>query len=114
MNIVKFKIKGYDEASNSLLISFASDSTNSQDPETYTAYAFQPLTMWPDITDVAELKKRIAMAGMYHAQMQETKEKFVADPARVNSLKALVGQTHEFNVADLTVAPASTTPFQTV
>ena len=113
MNSVKFKIKGYDEASNSLLISFASDATKSQDPETYTAYAFQPLTMWPDVTDIVELKKCIAKAGLHHAQLQEAKEKFVADAARIAQLKALVGQTHEFTVAELTPAP-STTPFQTV
>lgn len=112
MNSVKFKIKGYDEASNSLLISFASDTTNSQDPETYVAYAFQPLTMWPDVTDIATLKKCIATAGMHHAQMQEAKEKFVLDTDRISSLKALVGQTHEFTVAELTAT--STTPFDTV
>jgi len=112
MNSVKFKIKSYDEATNSLVISFASDTTASQDPEAYTAYAFQPLTMWPDVTDIAELKKNLAKAGMHHAQMQEAKEKFVADPARVAEFKALVGQTHEFTVAELTVA--STTPFDTV
>lgn len=112
MNSVKFHIKGYDEASNSLLISFASDTTANTDPAQYTAYAFQPLTMWPDVTDIEELKKRIAMAGMHHAEMQEAKEKFVADPQRVAALKGMVGQTHEFPVSALTNNPA--TPFQTV
>jgi hypothetical protein len=113
MNSVKFKIKSYDEANNSLVVSFASDTTASQDPETYTAYAFQPLTMWPDITDIEELKKRLGMAGMHHAQMQEAREKFIADPAQVAALKDLVGQTHEFTVAELTVASYKT-PTQTV
>ena len=112
MNSIKFKIKSYDEANNSLVISFASDTTSSQDPETYTAYAFQPLTMWPDVTDITALKKCIATAGMHHAKMQEAKEKFVVDASRVASLKALVGQTHEFTVAELTAT--STTPFDTV
>jgi hypothetical protein len=112
MNSIKFKIKGYDEASNSLLISFASDATASTDPEQYDACAFQPLTMWPDVTDSEELKKRIAMAGMNHAKLQEAKEKFVADPQRVAALKSMVGQTYEFSVSALTNNP--TTPFQTV
>jgi hypothetical protein len=112
MNSVKFKIKSYDEATNSLVISFASDTTASQDPGAYTAYAFQPLTMWPDVTDIGQLKKNLAKAGMHHAQMQEAKEKFVADPARVAAFKALVGQTHEFTVAELTAT--STTPLDTV
>ena len=113
MNSVKFKIKSYDEASNSLVVSFASDTTTSQDPEAYTAYAFQPLTMWPDVTDIEEIKKRLATVGMHHAQMQEAKEKFRADPTQVAALTALVGQTHEFTVAELTAAD-SATPFDTV
>ena len=113
MNSVKFKIKSYDEANNSLVVSFASDTTASQDPEAYAAYAFQPLTMWPDVTDIEELKKRLGMAGMHHTQMQEAREKFVADPARVAALKDLVGQTHEFTVAELT-ATDNQTPFDTV
>jgi hypothetical protein len=112
MNSVKFKIKSYEEDTNSLIISFASDTTASQDPEAYTAYAFQPLTMWPDITDMTELKKELAKAGMWHAQQQEAKEKFVVDSARVAALKSLVGQTHEFTVAELTTT--FTTPFDTV
>jgi hypothetical protein len=112
MNSIKFKIQGYDEASNSLLVSFASDTTASTDPAAYTAYAFQPMTMWPDVTDTEEIKKRIAMAGMHHAKLQEAKEKLTANPQQVNQFKSMVGQTHEFPVADLTNNP--TTPFQTV
>jgi hypothetical protein len=102
MDIVKFKIKSYEEDTNSLLISFASDTTANQDPEAYTAYAFQPLTMWPEVTDITQLKKELARAGMYHAQQQEARERFVADPERIAALKSLVGQTHEFTVAELT------------
>jgi len=112
MNSIKFKIQGYDEASNSLLVSFASDTTASTDPAAYTAYAFQPMTMWPDVTDTEEIKKRIAQAGIYQAKLQEAKEKFAADPQQAAKFKQMVGQTHEFPVADLTNNP--TTPFQTV
>jgi len=107
------KITGYDEISHSLLVSFASDTTKSQNPADYPTYAFQPLTMWPDVTDISEIKKRIAVAGMHHAQMQEAKENFIADANRVTALKALVGQTHEFTVNELTVVTHDT-PFQVV
>ena len=113
MDKVRMKITGYDEVSHSLLVSFASDTTKSQDPTDYPTYAFQPLTMWPDVTDPNEIKKRIAMAGMHHAQMQEAKENFIADPQRVNAFKAMVGQTQEFTVNELTVV-AHETPFQVV
>lgn len=113
MNKVNMKIMGYDEASHSLLVSFASDTTKSSNPEDYQPLAFQPMTMWPDVADPNEIKKRIAMAGMHHAQMQEAKEKFMADPSRVAELKALVGQVHEFSVNDLSVVDFQT-PMATV
>ena len=113
MDKVRIKIMGYDEASHSLLVCFASDTTKSQDPADYPAYAFQPLTMWPDVTDPNEIKKRIAMAGMHHAQMQEAKEKFVADPERINAFKAMAGQVQEFTVDELAGLDFHT-PFATV
>lgn len=113
MDKVKMKITGYDEISNSLLVCFASDTTKSQNPEDYPTYAFQPLTMWPDVTDPNEIKKRIAMAGMHHAEMQEAEEKFVADPHRINTFKSMAGQTHEYTVNELTIV-AHDTPFQVV
>lgn len=112
MNSIKFKIKGYDEASNSLLISFASDTTASKDPEQYPAYAFQPSSMWPDVTNLDELKKKIAMAGVHHTKMQEAKERLAADPQQTAKFKALVGQVHEFSLSELSPEPA--TPFQKV
>ena len=113
MNSVKFKITGYDDISNSIIVSFASDTTASQDPATYAGVALQPLNMWPDVTDIAELKKQIARTGMYQAQRQEDEEKFKADPARIAALKELIGQLHEFTVAELT-ATDSDTPLATV
>ena len=113
MNKVKLTITGYDEESHSLLVSFASDTTVSKDPSAYPSYAFQPLAMWPDLTDIQELKKRIAIAGMHCAESQEAMEKFVADTQRVEALKNLVGQTCEFTVNEL-LAPPDTTPIQVV
>jgi hypothetical protein len=113
MNKIKLTITGYDEESHSLLVSFASDTTASKDPSAYPSYAFQPLTMWPDVTDVEELKKRIAVAGVYSAQTQAAMEKFVADAERIAAMKSLVGQTCEFTVNEL-LAPPSTTPIQVV
>jgi hypothetical protein len=102
MNKIKLKIKGYDENSNSLLVSFASDETQSQNPDDYQSYAYQPMTMWPDINDVNEIKKRLAQAGIYLAEQQRIKEQFKADPSKVESYKAMVGEVIEFNVSDIT------------
>ena len=113
MDRVKLKITGYDEASHSLLVAFASDTTKSTDPVAYPSFAFQPLTMWPDVTDIAEITKRIAIAGMHHVQTQEAKEKFSADPSRIAALKSLVGQEQDFTVSDLTAVNFQT-PMVTV
>lgn len=101
MNTVYIKIHSYEEASGSLLVSFASDTTASQDPDDYQHYAFQPLNMWPDVTDYEEIKRRIAVAGMYHAEQQAREEAFNADPIRVEQIKNLVGQLRSYSVVDL-------------
>ena len=101
MNIVKMKIVGYDEINHSLLVSFASDTTASSNPADYPALAYQPISMWPDITDVSELTRRIAIAGMHQVDQQEIKEKFHADENRILELKSLVGQEFEYSVSSL-------------
>ena len=108
MNKIKLKINGYDEESDSLLVSFASDETQSQDPATYQSYAYQPMTMWPDVTDVNEIKKRLAQAGIYLAEQQKIKEQFKADQTKIDAYKAMVGEVLEFNISDIT-SPATPT-----
>lgn len=102
MQTLKMKIHRYDEASQSLIVSYASDETASSDPSAYEAYAYQPMTMWPDITDAEEIKKRLAHSGIYMAEQQKIKEDYIVDEARINSLKALVGTVAEYSVAELT------------
>jgi hypothetical protein len=101
MQTLYMKVNGFDEQSNSLLVSFASDTTNSQNPEDYPSYAFQPLNMWPDVSDPVEIKKRIAVAGIYHAEQQEREEKFVADPAKVQEYKNMVGSENSYPASSL-------------
>lgn len=101
MNTLKMKITGYDEESNSLLVAFASDDTASQDPTAYPSYAYQPLTMWPNVTDIETLKKNIAVAGMWQAEQQAKKEAFISDPAKIDAYKALVGQEIEYPISEL-------------
>ena len=101
------KIKAYDEASNSLLVSFASDETKSQNPLDYPEYAYQPLTMWPDITNPGEVQKRIAQSGIVLAEQQKIKEAFVSNPTQLDAYKNMVGQTIEYNVSELIISSPS-------
>ena len=96
------KIVSYDEASHSLIVSFASDETASQDPSVYTGYAYQPMNMWPDISDANELIKRIGQAGVHIAEQQKIQEQFVSNQTLINELKSFVGQEISYSVTDLT------------
>lgn len=105
MNILYMKIHAFEEQSYSLLVSFASDTTKSQNPDDYPSYAFQPMNMWPDISDPAEIKKRIATAGVYHVEQQEREEKFIADSTKVQQYKDMVGQENSYSIGNL-VSPS--------
>lgn len=109
MNTIFMKINGYDEVSHSLIVSFASDATKSQDPSDYPSFAYQPYTMYPDVTDPAQIPAKLAAAGIYETEAQERKEAFLSDPAKEATYKTLVGQTLTFNVADLLPLPTTTT-----
>ena len=105
MNKIKMKINGYDEQSHSLFVSFASDETKSQNPSDYQNYAYQPMSMWPDISDLEEIKKRLAQAGLYLVEQQKIKEQFVADENRIQSLKSMVGKTFEYSLDEVVPPP---------
>lgn len=107
MQTLKMKIQGFDEQTNSLLVSFASDTTQSQNPDDYPAYAYQPVNMWPDIADPLEIKKRIAISGIYHAEQQERHENFAANLAAQQEYKDMVGQETSYSVDDLIPPPPS-------
>jgi hypothetical protein len=105
MNTLYMKVQAFDEASYSLLVSFASDTTKSQNPDDYPAYAYQPMNMWPGITDPAEIKKRIASAGIYQAEQQTREEQFIADPTKVQQYKDMVGTENSYPIGELTTPP---------
>lgn len=105
MQTLYMKVQSFDEHSYSLIVSFASDTTKYQNPDMYPSYAFQPMNMWPDVSDPVEIKKRIAVAGMYHAEQQEREEKFIADPTKVAQYQAMVGQEDSYPVSGLIPPP---------
>ncbi len=106
MNTLKMKIHGFEESSLSLLVSFASDATRSRNPDDYPKFAFQPSTMWPDVTDPEEIKKRIAIAGVWHAEQQAREEKVRVDAAQIERFKSMVGEEVQYAVSDIVPPPA--------
>ena len=101
MKKLKMKISGYDSNTMSVLVSFSSDETLHDDPEKYEAVSYQPFSMWPDIDDVEELKKRIAISGIYHAESIFRNEKIFEDETKISKLKEFVGETTEYDVDEL-------------
>jgi hypothetical protein len=101
MNKIKFKIKRYDEDSNSIIVAFCSDETATNNPEDYGEYAMQPSLQYPEITDLETIKKKIAEEGIYLAEMAKKDEDAKANTTAINNLKSIVGQTFEYNVADV-------------
>lgn len=102
MEYIRMKVDSFDEKTCSLLCSFASDETKSHDPSVYPAYAYQPINMWPDVSDPNEIKQRIALAGVSIAQSQAREENFIADPTKIEQYKAMVGSIVEYPVDALT------------
>lgn len=107
MNTIKFKIKEYDEQSHSIIVSFSSDETATNNPDDYVAVAMQPLSDYPDITDMEVLKKKIAESGIALAELQKLEENAKANVEMQNKWKALVGQEIEYNVSDILSAQES-------
>jgi hypothetical protein len=95
------KINGYDEASCSLLVSFASDKTKYQDPSQYQSYAYQPMNMWPGVTDPTEILQRLAVAGLYQTEAIAREESFIENTDLIDAYKALVGQVTEYDMSTL-------------
>jgi len=102
MNTVTVKIVEWDEESQSLICSFASDETNSSDPDTYGKLAFQPAMMWPDVTDSDELLKKIAQAGKSVCEEIKIKETIASDNDKKSLYTNLVGTNTTYNVSDIT------------
>ena len=100
MEKVKIKVTGYDPVTHSLHVSYASDETKSIDPASYPSVAIQVNNMWPDVSDIEQLKKNIALAGVPVINQQLAKEALTSDTQKQNILKSLVGQTFEYDVSD--------------
>lgn len=104
MDVIKVKICGYEEDSNSLIVSFGCDETEADHTDTCQRLAYQP-TMFSDLSEPEDVIKRIAVSGISIVQQQKQLEEFIADQNRVNAFKAMVGQTFQFSVQEL-LAPA--------
>ena len=114
MALLKMKVVRFEEESKSLIVAFASDETASSDPENYAALAYQPMNMWPGVTNAEQLKKNIALTGVSHTTQQALREKNPASEELVTEFKSWVGQTFTFDTNDLSVPALPETPLHTI
>ena len=103
MQTVTVKIIDFEEESGSLICSFASDTTQSNNPDDYRSFAFQPVLMWPDASTTEEVMTELARCGMGMCQEFERQESLKSNSDKTNSYKNMVNQVKTFNVSDLLV-----------
>lgn len=64
------KYHSYDKNTDTLIVSFASDETESKNPEDYPPVVVRPSMQYPDVLDQKELEKQIASMG-YNLVVQQ-------------------------------------------
>lgn len=96
------KIHSFEEESESLIVSYASDETESQNPSDYRPVAIQPRTLWPNVTDAEELKKKIAQLGVGQVLEQKKIEDIAKTPINVTLFKSVVSKKSvSYNIEDI-------------
>lgn len=91
------KIVDWDQQSMSLIIKFSSD-VNSFEVDDAIALAYQPLNMFPGITDTDELLKKIAVSGIDLCEREARKENAMKNASNFEVFENLKGQEFEYDV----------------
>jgi len=84
------KIHSFEESTETLIVSYASDETVSQNPDDYRKLSIQPRSLWPNVTDPEELKKKIAQIGLAQAAEQKKIEDSAKVPLNIDLFNSLV------------------------
>lgn len=100
MNKLKMKVIDWEPQSLSLIVKFTSD-VNSFEVDDARPLAFQPLTMFPGVTDIDELLKRIAVSGIGICENEAIKENALKNVSNLENFVNLKDQTFEYDVSYL-------------
>lgn len=101
----KIYVSGYLEQSNQLLVSFSSDDTNHEAAD-YQALAFD-VVPYGDVT-AQEILDAIAKLAPTICSDIRVAETYEGDDSRAEELRAFVGQSFEYDEAQL-IAPSAAT-----
>lgn len=94
-NIIKIKIVGYDDESDSILIKACSDISE-KEIDDYEPLAYQPVNF--DESHPAKILEWIAKASMYQVSEQNKIEKWNRLTDTKNILKTYIGKEFQYDV----------------
>lgn len=100
MEKITMKVVGWDESTLSLIIKFNSD-INESSIDDCVELAYQPMTMFPNVEDIEELLKRVAVGGIHLCEMRALEEQNRKNEENIQKFRDLKGQTFEFDVDHL-------------
>jgi hypothetical protein len=100
MEKITMKVVDWDESSMSLIVKFNSD-INETDIEQARPLAYQPMSMFPNVQDINEVIKRVAVSGIHLCEMQALEEQNRKNEEKLQKFRELKDQTFEFTVDEL-------------
>jgi len=100
MEKITMKVVDWDESSMSLIVKFNSD-INETSIDNATALAYQPMSMFPNVEDINEVVKRVAVSGIHLCEMRSLEEQNRKNEEKLQKFRELKDQTFEFTVDEL-------------
>jgi len=98
MNKLYYKIYEYDTSNNNFLISFASDTTISSNPDDYSKSYITPNVRWPEANTADSLLQSIIETGKVVVEMQESIESIRHDSDLINLYQSFSGKSGEVDI----------------
>ena len=103
MNTITIKVIAWENDGQSLICKYASDETNSSNPDDYPPYAFQPKLMWPHATTADAVLEEAARAGISICETIKAEEDLARDPAEIAVYESLVGTEQTYPADELVI-----------
>lgn len=101
MNKIYIKIHRWDPHSKSLIVSFASDQTKSQNPDDYPQLAIQPMNMWPGVDTIEQIMKNMSNLARIQCEMTVRQEVQNDNLELIGKLEVLAGKEYTFDEFDI-------------
>ena len=98
MSKLYYKIHEYDTGNNIFLISFASDTTKSSNPDDYAKHYISPNQTWPNANTADDLLQCIIEMCKYTVEIQESNESVSNQDELLNLYMSFSGKAGEVDI----------------